>query len=663
MREDNRPDPNRLLRQLKQEEVKQEQTQRGKLRIFLGFAAGVGKTYAMLESAHTLLKQGVDVAAGYIEPHARPETRALQNGIEQIPLMELQYKGMLLKEFNLDAALIRRPAVLLVDELAHSNAEGCRHQKRYQDIEELLQAGIHVYTTMNIQHLESLNDQIASITGIQVRERVPDWVFDHADQVEIVDIEPDDLILRLKEGKIYGENQAQRAITNFFTPEKLVALREIALRRMADRVNRLAIEEQQRSDREYYVGEHILTCVSASPTNAKVIRTAARLAYAFHGELTALYVETPVTQSADPGTKKRLEENMQLARSLGARISTVFGEDVPYQIAEYAKVSNVSKIVIGRTNHRIYFGQTRGTLVERLTQYAPNLDVYIIPDIQHSLYNKKLFHIQKETITVNQLLKTALILAACSAMGLVFRRFSMADSNIIMVYILGVLLCSIYTDGRLCSLAASILSVILYNYLFTVPYYSLKAYGAGYPVTFLVMFLVGMVTSSLTVRLRRQNKDSSKKAYRTELLLNNSRRLRRADSVDAVIDEIADQILKLLNLPVIFYLKDGSALSSPHLFPRKGMSASDMSGYCGSSEEAVVQWVFQNHHRAGACTSTLPSSKAIYLPLQDHEEVLAVVGIVLEQRREIAPFEYGILTAMLDETALVLERILKGRRR
>jgi len=225
----------------------------------------VGKTYAMLESAHTLLKQGVDVAAGYIEPHARPETRALQKGIEQIPLMELQYKGMLLKEFNLDAALIRRPAILLVDELAHSNAEGCRHQKRYQDIEELLQAGIHVYTTMNIQHLESLNDQIASITGIQVRERVPDWVFDHADQVEIVDIEPDDLILRLKEGKIYGANLAQRAITNFFTPEKLVALREIALRRMADRVNRLAIEEQQRSDREYYVGEHILTCVSASP--------------------------------------------------------------------------------------------------------------------------------------------------------------------------------------------------------------------------------------------------------------------------------------------------------------------------------------------------------------------------------------------------------------
>lgn len=659
MREDNRPDPNRLLRQLEQEESRQETHQRGRLKIFLGFAAGVGKTYAMLEAAHILTVQGTDVAAGYIEPHARPETRALQEGIEQIPLMEIQYKGILLKEFHLDAALARRPAVLLVDELAHTNAGGCRHEKRYQDIEELLSAGISVYTTMNIQHLESLNDQIASITGIQVRERVPDWVFDHADQVEIVDIEPDDLIRRLKEGKIYGEHQAQRAITNFFIPEKLVALREIALRRMADRVNRLAIEEQQRSDRDYYVGEHILTCVSASPTNARVIRTAARLAYAFHGDFTALYVETPATQNADPGTKKRLAENMQLARSLGAKISTVFGEDIPYQIAEYAKAGNVSKIVIGRTNHRIYFGQTRGTLVERLTQYAPNLDVYIIPDIQHSIYNKKLFHFHKETVTLNQLLKTALILAACSVMGMIFRAFSMPDSNIIMIYILGVLLCSIYTDGRLCSLTASILSVILYNYLFTMPYYSLKAYGAGYPVTFLVMLLVGMVTSSLTVRLRRQNRESSKKAYRTELLLSNSRRLRRADSVDDVIGEISDQILKLLNLPVIFYLKNGPSLSPPRLFPRKGMEAGDMNIYCDSSEQAVVQWVFQNHHRAGACTSTLPSSKAIYLPVQDHEAVLAVVGIVLEQRREIAPFEYGILTAMLDETALVLERIIR----
>lgn len=656
--DDARRDPDLLLEQIKKEEKKQEEEKRGKLKIFLGYAAGVGKTYAMLEAAHAMKEQGVDVVAGYIEPHARADTMALQEGLEQIPFMDVEYKGLKLREFNLDGSLRRKPQVLLVDELAHTNAEGCRHHKRYQDIEELLEAGISVLTTVNIQHLESLNDIVTNITKIRVKERIPDSVFDKASRVEVVDIEPDDLLGRLKEGKVYKENQAQRAMDNFFAKEKLIALREITLRRMADRVNRLAEEEKPSASREYFVGEHILTCISASPTNAKVIRAASRLAYAFRGEFTALYVETPAMQAADRRTKKMLEDNFQLARDLGAKIATVYGEDVPYQIAGYAKVSNVSKVVIGRTNHRIYLGQIKGSLVERLTQYAPDLDVYVIPDSQPA-YRKKKIRIQKETLTLDNVLKTLGILAACTAVDFVFQLFNLPESNIIMIYILGVILCSVYTDGRIYSVACSILSVILYNFFFTMPNYSLKAYGGSYPVTFAVMLIVALVTSSLTVRMRRQSKQSAKTAYRTELLLDNSRRLRRSGSVEELIRQISAQAVKLLNLSVLVYHLENGKMVGPELFPRKGLVIEDMKEYRDSSERAVAQWVFANHHRAGTCTSTLPAAKAIYLPVQNNENVMAVVGIVLEQRREIAPFEYGILIAMLNEAALVLETYLK----
>lgn len=655
-------DPRKFIDQSKQNIQSEQISKQGKIypvrgnfKIFLGYAAGVGKTYAMLQAAHEVKEQGVDVVAGYIEPHARSETAAMKKDLEEIPPFMVDYKGIKLRELDLDACLNRHPDILLVDELAHTNAEGSRHRKRYQDILEILNAGISVYTTVNIQHLESLNDLVTSITKIHVKERIPDSVFDEADQVEVVDIEPDDLLIRLKEGKVYKESQAIHAMNNFFTKEKLIALREIALRRMADRVNRLAQEDKPSKEREYYVGEHILTCVSASPTSAKVIRTASRLAFAFHGEFTALYVETPAMQNAEVKVKKMLEENLQLARDLGARISTVYGVDVPFQIAEYAKVSNVSKVVVGRSNHRVYLGQTKRTLVDRLAQYAPKLDVYVIPDMQPA-YRKVRLRFQKEAITLKDSFKTGLILTVITMVGYAFRLFDLPNENIIIMYILGVLLCSMYTNGRVYSIVSSILSVILYNYFFTQPLYSMEAYGKNYPITFVVMFSAAILTSSLTVKIRRQNRQSAKMVYRTQLLLDNSRRLRRAKSVEDVVKEISTQTMKLLNLPVLIYLKKDGKITEPKLFPRKGLTVEDMEVYLDRSERAVVQWVFQNHHRAGTCTSTLPGAKAIYLPVQDNEEVFAVVGIVLEERREIAPFEYGLLIAMLNEAALVLER-------
>lgn len=378
MEERGRPDPDALLRQLSRQKA---EPGRGRLKIFFGYAAGVGKTYAMLEAAQAAKRAGVDVVAGYIEPHARPETSAMAEGIEALPTLTVTHKGLTLHEFDLDAALRRRPQLLLVDELAHTNAEGCRHRKRYQDVEELLRAGISVFTTINVQHLESLNDIVASITGVVVRERIPDSVFDSADQVELVDIEPDDLLTRMSEGKIYREGQAERAKSHFFTLENLVALREIALRRTADRVTRVAekVQDPARAG-DYYTGEHILICLSSAPSNAKVIRTASRMAEALHAAFTALFVETPDTTELNDANRARLRENLKLAEQLGARIATVYGQDVAFQISEYAKVSGVSKIVIGRSNNKRGWLYTKPTLVERLTALAPNLDIYIIPD-------------------------------------------------------------------------------------------------------------------------------------------------------------------------------------------------------------------------------------------------------------------------------------------
>lgn len=410
----------------------------GKLKIFFGYAAGVGKTYAMLEAAHQVKKEGVDVVAGYVEPHARPDTLALLDGLEILPCKEMDYRGIKLKEFDLDQALQRKPQLILVDELAHNNAPGCRHTKRYQDVEELLQAGINVYTTVNVQHLESLNDLVSSITGIAVNERIPDHVFDRANQVELVDIEPDELVKRLQMGKVYRERQAKQALQNFFTAENLAALREIAMRRTADQLNRTALQEGKGKSAK--AGEHILICLSSAPSNAKVIRTAARMAEAFHSGFTALFVQTPETKELSGENLKRLRSNLHLAEQLGAQISTVYGIDPAVQIAEYARVSGVTKIVMGRINHKQNLITGKKSLADRLIDLT-DLDVYIIPDHQ-PLYKKPLgkLRVPKARFTWKD---TGIMLAAfllSSIAGFGFFRAGFSESNIITVYILGSLL-------------------------------------------------------------------------------------------------------------------------------------------------------------------------------------------------------------------------------
>lgn len=640
---------------LKQLSAMPTEERRGKLKIYFGYAAGVGKTYAMLSDAREAKKNGVDVVAGYIEPHARPETLAQLEGLESMPALELNYKGVQIKEFDLDGALRRKPELILVDELAHTNSAGCRHKKRYQDVEELLRAGINVFTTVNVQHVESLNDIVASITGITVHERIPDSVIDSADRIELVDIEPDELIERLHEGKIYRKEQAQKALSHFFTKEKLIALREIALRRTADKVEQVSVQNGDLSKiGGSYANEHIMVCLSSAPSNAKVIRTAARMAEAFHGSFTALFVETPGTPELEDKSRIKLRENLRLAEQLGAQIATVYGEDIPAQIAEYAKVSRVSKIVIGRSAHMGRW-RAKSNFVDKLTSLAPNLDVYIIPDTQSSFQKRRLRFGRPPEISLADTAKTAGILVVCTAVGFWFDSLHFSMANIIIVYILGVLLNAVLTSGRVYSVASSILSILAFNFFFTEPRFTLRVTDPGVPVTFLVMLMAALITTTLTKRVKEQARQSVQKAYRTEILLETSRKLQQAKDQSEILGETARQMVKLLDRTVIFYPGQENKLAEPAIFEKEG-SRADPQAYATVDERAVAQWVFKNNKRAGATTNTLSGAKCLYLAVRARETVLAVAAIVMEKEAPLGVFEKGLMIAMLGECALALEK-------
>ena len=632
---------------------KADKPRQGRLKIFFGYAAGVGKTYAMLKAAHRAKDQGVDVAVGYVEKHTRPDTLALLDGLEQLPTLKVEYKGIVLNEFDLDAALKRRPQLLLVDELAHSNAAGCRHTKRYQDVEELLRAGIDVYTTVNVQHLESLNDLVASITQVAVNERIPDSVFDSADQVELVDIEPDDLILRFQTGKVYQGSQASRALNHFFIKDNLVALREIALRRTADRLSRNA--QRTGNETAAKASEHILICLSSSPSNAKVIRTAARMAEAFHSSFTALFVETTETNELKGENLKRLRDNLRLAEQLGAQIATVYGDDPAVQIAEYAKVSGITKIVLGRTNHKSTVFLKSKTLVDKLTKLAGDIDVYIIPDTQ-PLYKKKasVIHLEDHKFRWTDLLKAVLITAAATGISFCFYTLGLREANIITVYILGVLLTAIWTNGHLYGALASLLSVISFNFFFTVPRFTLAANDPDYPVTFLIMLVASVISSTLATRVKKQARQSAQKAYYMELLINSNQKLQQGRDEQEIIQIAAEQVSALLDRPVLYALAmKGQELSfqvSPQNEANKQLSAMT------PEEKGVADWVIKNNKHAGATTNTLSHAHNLYLSVRGNQEVMGVIGVPAKYYPPLEVFEKNLMISILNECGLILER-------
>ena len=624
----------------------------GRLKIFFGYAAGVGKTYAMLEAAHQAQKEGVDVVVGYVEPHARPDTLALLEGLEVLSCREVDYRGIRLREFDLDGALARRPQLILVDELAHSNAPGCRHTKRYQDVEELLQAGINVYTTVNVQHLESLNDLVTSITGIVVNERIPDHVFDRANQVELVDIAPADLEKRLEEGKIYRQRQAKQALENFFTAENQTALREIAMRRTADQLNRTAVQEKK--GKAARAGDHILICLSSAPSNAKVIRTAARMAEAFHSGFTALFVQTPETKELSGENIKRLRSNLRLAEQLGAQIATVYGADPAEQIAEYARVSGITKIVMGRVNHRQHPWIGQKSLADRLIERT-DLDVYIIPDRQ-PLYKKPLGKLRKSRVRFSwrDAVVTLLCLAISTAVGFAFDWAGFSESNIITIYILGVLVTAVSTSGHLYGAANSLLSVLAFNFFFTEPRFTLQADGPSYPVTFLIMLSSSIIASSLASRVKEQARMAAEKSYYTELLLGSSQKLQTIRTEWDCLRLTAEQLSRMFDRPVIYALNDADKELDFRIEPADEHTLLEK---LSTEEIGVAKWVQKNNKHAGATTNTLPDSKWLFLSVRGTRGVMGIVGVPIAGYVVPDAFEKNLMVALLGECGLSQERI------
>jgi two-component system sensor histidine kinase KdpD len=650
--EENCRNPDAILKHIRERE---EQQGKGRLKIFFGYAAGVGKTYAMLQSAHEAKKAGIDVVIGYIEPHARPETMELTKGLEMLPALSVDYNNISLHEFDLDAALKRNPQLILVDELGHTNVKGFRHEKRYQDIKELLKAGIDVYTTVNVQHLESLNDVIAGITGVVVRERIPDSVFDEANQVELVDIEPVELLERLKQGKIYRDNHAKDAMDHFFSIDNLVSLREIALRRMADRVS--LIQERNlyiTKDVDAVSVEHILICLSPSPSNEKVIRQAARMANAFHGKFTAFYVETSDFSDIPKEDLDKLKSNMRLAEQLGAKIVTSYGGDIVEQIAEYVKAARVSKVVLGRTYTKRMFFSVKESFSDKLIKLAPQLEIFIIPDAYNKKYivkkKMKIKAIHNENLIPDILVSIGVFFIA-TIIAYIFNYIRFSIANIIMVYILSVLILSILAKKRICSVVYSIVCTFAFNFFFIEPKYTFTINDSEYVVTFIILLITSLISSSLTQKIKKYARQAVRKSYRTEILLETSKKLQETENKQEIAMKTAEQLGKLLEKNIYFFLGDPMYNKEPLIFK----TIEETGTILNKEELAVAGWTYKNNKHAGFSTTTLHGAKCLYLAIRNEEKVFAVIGIDM-MGKEIPAFEKDVMSAILNECALSLEK-------
>lgn len=628
---------------------------RGHLKIFFGYAAGVGKTYAMLQAALAAREKGTDIVIGSIAPHTMPETSVLAEKLEHLEGKQEEGDSAA-GEFDLDAAILRRPQLILVDELACINPRGRRHARRYQDVEELLKAGIDVYTTVNAHNIESLSDVAAKVMGCSVQERIPDDVFDQADQVELIDIEPQELMDRLHHGMIDEKREENPPAAAYFSMENLTALREIAMRRCADRINRLGDRRGIERREDPFAEEHILVCLSAAPSNSRIVRTAARLAQAFHGNFTALFVKTPEYSRWDRESTKRLQENIRLAEQLGAKIEVIYSNDIPFQIAEFARLSGVTKIVMGRSAAARHHFPGRPSMTEKLILNAPNLDVYIIPD---AVSEKVRYREGKDgagmlVFSVRDILKSAGLLIAASLIGFFFYNLGIDEANIITIYVLSVLLTALVTENQIYSLISAVVSVLVFNFMFTEPRFSLQAYDAGYPLTFGVMFLAAFITGSLVMRLKSHARQSAGVAFRTRILFDTNRLLQQAREKNDIIQVTASQLMKLLNRNIVIYPEENGSLGEPRLFFISGRDDGEAGNCFSEKEQKAALWTFKNNKHSGASTDTFSDARCMYLAIRVNENVYGVLGIVLGESA-LEAFESSILLSVLGECALALE--------
>jgi two-component system sensor histidine kinase KdpD len=647
---EDRPDPDALLARMQAEEARRT---RGRLKVFFGAAAGVGKTFAMLEEAQERRAAGVDVVVGYVEPHGRPETEALLAGLEQLPPRIMEYRGTRLRELDLDAALARRPALLLVDELAHTNAPGSRHAKRWQDIAELVAAGIEVYTTCNVQHLESLNDIVARITSVQVRETVPDAVLDEADEVELIDLPPDDLIQRLKEGKVYVPDQADRAVRKFFRKGNLIALRELALRTTAARVD-VQMDVYRRDHAiptPWPISERILVCVSPSPFATRVVRAARRMAAGLRAEWIVAYVETPAAARLPEAARDRAAQTLRLAEQLGARTVTLTGSSVADEVVAYAREKNVTKIVVGKPVGYGWREALFGSVVNDLVRKSGDIDVYVITGEREAA--PAVGRPGREQATDWTPYAEALGIVALSTVlaWLVFPYFE--PSNQVMLYLLGVVLVA-RRHGRGPSILASILSVAAFDFFFVPPYLNFAVSDTQYVVTFVVMLVVALVISTLTVRTRHQAEAARQRERRTAALYAMSRELASTRGVEDLLRIAVRHVSEVFGGEV--------AVSLPAPAGRLVRRAGSLGSADGDPNEgAVAQWVHEHGQMAGLGSATLPGARALYLPLSGSRGTVGVLGIRPAQPQTLAaPEQLHLLETFAAQTALAVERGLLG---
>lgn len=639
-----RPDPDRLLQQA-------AAPHRGKLKIFFGACAGVGKTYAMLAQAQRLRRQGLDILIGVVETHGRKETAALLAGLEILPPRRMSHRGRQVSEFDLDAALARRPALILMDELAHSNAPGSRHPRRWQDVEELLEAGIDVFTTVNVQHLESLNDVVSGVTGIKVRETLPDPFFDAADEVVLVDLPPDDLRQRLHEGKVYIADQAERAIEHFFRKGNLIALRELALRRTADRVDdqMRAWRDRQGQERVWHTRDAILLCIGHGSGNEKLVRTAARLAARFGSVWHAVYVETPRLHALPEQQRRAILAALRLAQELGAETATLSDPAEDKAILRYAREHNLGKIVTGRRPQRRWF--SRASFADRLARQAPDLDLVIVAldekpaPLPGGAPDNRPFA-DKWRI---QLRGSLVAVALCAIITVVAQQWLIAfdAANLVMLYLFGVVVVALFY-GRWPSVLATVINVVSFDLFFIAPRGTLAVSDVQYILTFAVMLTVGLVIGNLTAGVRYQARIARYREQRTRHLYEMSKSLAVGRTPQDIVQTSERFIRSAFHASSQILLPDESGHLRP-LTPASGMTPWD---------EAIARWSFDKGQPAGAGTDTLPGVPYQILPLRSAGQIQGVAIVEPANLRQLMiPEQQRLLETFTLLVASALERL------
>jgi two-component system, OmpR family, sensor histidine kinase KdpD len=652
MNSDARRNPDELLTELQRREALEK---RGRLKIFFGASAGVGKTYAMLESARLAKAAGADIVAGYVEPHGRAETERLLHGLEQLPFLEVRYRGITRREFDLDAALKRRPAIILVDELAHSNlVEGeprPRHAKRWQDINELLDAGIDVWTTLNVQHLESLNDVVASITGVRQQETVPDGIFDEADEVKLIDLPPTDLLQRLRAGKVYQAGQAATASERFFKEPNLLALREMALRRTADRVDAAARAyggQRERASKPWLARDRFLIAVALDDQAEQLVRVGKRFADALDAEWIVVSVETPSMLRLGEAARNRRIDVLRLAESLGAEAVTLDGPSASAALTEYARLRNITRIVVGEPRRFGWRSLLRPSTATKLVRAGGGFDVSVIAR-REAAAGKPAGRDSPapSEIRWSRYGAAILICLACTGVAaLMVPYFSL--TNLVMVYLLGATIAALRL-GRGPASVAAVLNVAIFDFCFVAPRFTLAVADFEYVVTFAVMLAVALIIATLVANVRAQTRVAGARERRTALLYGMSRELAATRSLSNLARVAVKHVAETFASRAVVLVPEDGRLRHP----RSAVIAGSLRG----ADLSIAQWVFDHGAAAGLGTDTLPGAPAQYLPLKGTRHTLGVLAVQPSQRRRLLlPEQRHLLETFAGQIALALER-------